>query len=103
RYRAVFSASAIHWVDPDLGWRKIADALVDGGTLALVSYFGMEDSRSASDQRALRATLAGIAPRLAAEWPSYRDLKATLEGAAHRRANVSEVWAWLGSYDVARG
>jgi len=103
RYGAVFSASAIHWVDPDLGWRKIADALVDGGTLALVSYFGMEDSRSASDQRALRATLAGIAPRLAAEWPSYRDLKATLEGAAHRRANVSEVWAWLGSYDVARG
>ena len=27
RYRAVFSASAIHGVDPDLGWQKIADVL----------------------------------------------------------------------------
>ena len=35
-YEAVFSASAIHWVDPDLGWRKIADALAPGGTLALI-------------------------------------------------------------------
>jgi ubiquinone/menaquinone biosynthesis C-methylase UbiE len=31
-YQAVFSASAIHWVDPDLGWRKIADALAPNGT-----------------------------------------------------------------------
>jgi ubiquinone/menaquinone biosynthesis C-methylase UbiE len=30
-YKAVFSASAIHWVDPDLGWRKIADALAPAG------------------------------------------------------------------------
>src|ERR1700683_4722832 len=35
-YEAVFSASAIHWVDPDLGWRKIADALAPGGTLGLI-------------------------------------------------------------------
>jgi SAM-dependent methyltransferase len=34
---AVFSASAIHWVDPDLSWRKIAEALAPGGTLALIS------------------------------------------------------------------
>jgi SAM-dependent methyltransferase len=33
-HRAVFSASAIHWVDPGVSWRKLADALVDGGTLA---------------------------------------------------------------------
>jgi SAM-dependent methyltransferase len=36
-YRAVFSASAIHWVDPDVSWRTIADALVEGGTVAFVS------------------------------------------------------------------
>jgi len=65
-YRVVFSASAIHWVDPDVSWRKIADALVDGGTVALVSYFGLQDPRSAEDQRALRAALARIAPELAA-------------------------------------
>src|SRR4051794_31965200 len=38
RYPAVFSASAIHWIDPDVSWRKAADALVDGGIIALVSY-----------------------------------------------------------------
>jgi SAM-dependent methyltransferase len=101
-YRAVFSASAIQWVDPDVSWRKIADALVDGGTVALVSYFGLEDPRSADDQQALRAALARIAPELAAEWPIYRDLDATLAGATLRHENVSEAWAWLGSYEVAR-
>ena len=102
RYRAVFSASAIHWVDPDVGWRKISDPLVDGGTVALISYFGLEDPRTDEDQQALRVGLARIAPDLAAEWPRYRDLDGTLQGAAERHDNVSELWAWLGSYDVAR-
>jgi SAM-dependent methyltransferase len=101
-YPAVFSASAIHWIDPDVSWRKTADALVDGGTLALVSYFGLEEPRSAQDQQAIRAAMARIAPELAAAWPTYRDLDGTLAGVAARRSNVSEVWAWLGSYDIAR-
>jgi hypothetical protein len=98
----VFSASAIHWVDPDVSWRKAADALVDGGNLALVSYFGLDDPRSAGDQQALRGALATIAPELAAEWPTFRDLDSTLAGVEARRGNVSEVWAWLGSYALAR-
>jgi SAM-dependent methyltransferase len=102
-YPAVFSASAIHWIDPDVSWRKLADALVEGGTLALVSYFGLEESRSAHDQQALRAAMSTFAPELAAEWPMYRDLDGTLSGVAARRGNVSEVWAWLGTYDIARG
>jgi hypothetical protein len=102
RYPAVFSASAIHWADPDLSWRKIADALVDGGTVALLSYFGLQDSRSDEDQQALRAALARVAPELANEWPIYRDLDGVLAGVAQRRDNVSEVWAWLGSYELAR-
>jgi SAM-dependent methyltransferase len=102
-YRAAFSASAIHWVDPELSWRKLADTLVDGGTLALLSYFGLDDSRTGDDQRALRVALARIAPELAADWPAYRDLDRTLAGVAERRNNVSEAWGWLGSYDVARG
>jgi SAM-dependent methyltransferase len=102
-YSAVFSASAIHWVDPDVGWRTIADALVDGGTLALVSYFGLKEPRSAGDQQAVRAAIATVAPELAAEWPTYRDLDGTLGGFDQRRGNVSEVWAWLGDYELARG
>jgi SAM-dependent methyltransferase len=102
RYSAVFSASAIHWIDPDVSWRKAADALVEGGSLALVSYFGLDDPRSAGDQQALRASIATIAPEIAADWPTYRDLDDTLAGVAARRHNVSEVWAWLGGYETAR-
>jgi SAM-dependent methyltransferase len=102
QYSAVFSASAIHWIDPDVSWSKAADALVDGGTLALVSYFGFDDPRSSDDQQALRAAIRTIAPGLAG-LPTYRDLDAILAGVAGRRDNVSEVWAWLGSYEIARG
>jgi SAM-dependent methyltransferase len=101
-YSAVFSASAIHWLDPDISWRKTADALVDGGTLALVSYFGLQEPRSAEDQQALRAAMARVAPGLAADWPTYRDLDDTLGGVDERRGNVSDVWAWLGGYELAR-
>lgn len=102
-YAAVFSAAAIHWIDPDVSWRAAADALVDGGTLALISYFGLDDPRSAEDQRAIRGALATIAPELAAEWPTYRDVDGILAGVAARRGNVSEVWGWLGAYELARG
>jgi SAM-dependent methyltransferase len=101
-YSAVFSASAIHWVDPDVSWRKTADALIDGGTLALVSYFGLEEPRSAEDQQALRAAMTRVAPALAGDWPTYRDLDGTLRGVDERLGNVSDVWAWLGSYEIAR-
>ncbi len=103
QYSAVFSASAIHWIDPDVSWRKAADALVDGGSLVLVSYFGLDDPRSADDQQALRAAMTTIAPELAADWPTYRDLAGTLAGVAARRENLSEVWAWLGGYEIACG
>jgi SAM-dependent methyltransferase len=103
RYAAAFSASAIHWVDPDLSWRRTAEALVDGGTLALVSYFGSQEPRSAGDQQALRAAIARVAPGAAADWPTYRDLDGTRSGVDQRRGNVSEVWAWLGGYELARG
>jgi SAM-dependent methyltransferase len=102
KYATVFSASAIHWIDPDVSWRKAADALVDGGSFALLSYFGLDDLRSADDQQALRDAMTTIAPELAVDWPTYRDLACTLAGVAARRENLSEVWAWLGSYEIAR-
>src|SRR6185437_10363382 len=45
-FRAVFCASAFHWIDPGISWQKAADVLVVGGTLALVQYFGLEEPRS---------------------------------------------------------
>jgi SAM-dependent methyltransferase len=101
-FRAVFSASAIHWVDPDVGWRRAADALVPDGTLALIQYFGLHEPRSADDQQALLSAMTAIAPEIAASWPHYRDLETTLGGVRERCENISEVWAWLGGYEVAR-
>jgi SAM-dependent methyltransferase len=101
-FRAVFSASAIHWVDPDISWRRAADALVPDGTLALIQYFGLHEPRSADDQQALLSAITAIAPEIAASWPRYRDLDTTLAGVRERRENISDVWAWLGGYEVAR-
>ena len=57
-----------------------ADALVDGGTLALISYFGLQEPCSAGDQQALRAAMARAASEIAAEWPTHRDLEGILGG-----------------------
>jgi SAM-dependent methyltransferase len=101
-FRAVFSASAIHWIDPDVGWLRAADALVPGGTLALIQYFGLHDPQSAEDQQALLSALTAIAPEIASTWPHYRELDTTLAGVRERRENISEVWAWLGGHELAR-
>jgi SAM-dependent methyltransferase len=101
-YGVVFSASAIHWVDPDLSWRRIADALAPGGTLALIQYFGLQEQRSVDDQEALLAALRRHTAELATTWPTYRDLDCTVAGVQKRRRNVADAWAWLGSYDIGR-
>jgi SAM-dependent methyltransferase len=101
-YEAVFSASAIHWVDPDVGWWKIADALAPDGTLALIQYFGLQERRSADDQEALLSALRTHAAEVAATWPTYRDLDHTIAGVQERRRNVADAWSWLGSYDIGR-
>jgi SAM-dependent methyltransferase len=101
-YEAVFSASAIHWVDPGLSWWKIADALAPNGTLALIQYFGLREQRSVDDQEALLSVLRRHAGKIAATWPTYRDLDCMIAGVQERRRNVADAWAWLGSYDIGR-
>src|ERR671924_111918 len=102
QFQAVFSASAFHWVDPEVSWQKAADVLVPGGTLALVQYCGLEEPRTKRDQEAALAAMRKVAPDIAADWPAYRDLDATSAGMEQRRGNVSQVWAWFGSYDIGQ-
>jgi ubiquinone/menaquinone biosynthesis C-methylase UbiE len=99
-FRAVFSASAFHWIDPDVSWQKAADVLIPGGTFALIQYVGVSDPHTRSDQDALLAALRRVAPDVAANWPSYRDLSETVAGVDLRRENISEAWGWLGGYDL---
>ena len=102
RFRAVFSASAFHWADPEISWQRAADLLAPGGTLALVQYFGLAEARTRQDQDAALSAIAAVAPDIAASWPAYRDLDATLAGIERRRGNISRAWSWLGSYDIGR-
>ena len=76
--------------------------LVPGGTLALVQYFGLEEARTRQDQDAALAAIRTVAPDIAASWPAYRDLDATLAGIERRRDNISQAWSWLGSHDIGR-
>ncbi len=101
-YKAVFSASAFHWIDPDISWRKTAELLVPGGTLCLISYFGLNEQRTVHDLDLLLEALKKIAPEVAAKWPRYYDLDEIIEGVHKRQENISDVWSWLGNYDLAR-
>ncbi|HUK69553.1 MAG TPA: hypothetical protein VLW50_12515 [Streptosporangiaceae bacterium] len=62
----------------------------------------MEEARTRQDQDAALAAIAAVAPDIAASWPAYRDLDATLAGIERRRDNISQAWSWLGSYDIGR-
>jgi len=102
RYKAIFSASAFHWIDPDISWQKTADLLAAGGVLALLQYFGLKEERTARDLRAQLAAMKKVSPAIAASWPQYYELDEIIAGVEKRRENISEVWDWLGNYDLAR-
>ena len=101
-FRAVFSACAFHWTDPDVSWSRAADLLAPGGTLALISYLGLDEESSRADHAALLDGLRRVAPDVAATWPPLRDLAALQAAVVERRANVSEVWSWLAGCDMGR-
>jgi SAM-dependent methyltransferase len=101
-FAAIFSASAWHWIDPDVSWDKAARLLAPGGLLALIQYCGGRDESTAADADALMSALAEAAPEIAVDWPVPRDVETILSGATERRSNVSDVWAWVARQAVAR-
>jgi SAM-dependent methyltransferase len=94
-FAAVFSATAFHWVDPAVGWRKSASHLVPGGVLALFTHRGAPDGRSVGVEAEFRALIGKYAPDVADTLPPERDLATIVAGAEDRRGNASEVWDWL--------
>ena len=102
-FAAAFSASAFHWVDPDVSWAKVARALTPGGLLALIQYIGLQHERTAPDDDALMTALARAAPEIAAGWPPLRDLETILAGVAARRQNRCEGGGGVGDQFLARG
>ncbi len=94
-YAAAFSATAFHWIDPAVGWRKAAALLAPGGTLALLSHGGVSDGRTPGIDAEFRENLAKYAPDVAATFPPDRSLAEVTAGAAERRENPSAVWDWV--------
>lgn len=98
RFAAVFSASAWHWLDPAVSWRRAHDALAPGGRLFLVQDHPVRDERNAATDELLMSAFERVAPELAAGWPRLRDSETLLGGVEERRANISEVWSWIGGH-----
>jgi SAM-dependent methyltransferase len=103
-FAAVFSATAFHWVDPEIGWEKAAAALDPGGLLALLTHVGVKDKWSEEIDDEFLAVVRKHAPDVAEGWAPPRDLAAILAGVEERRANASQVWDWVmgpGRHDLA--
>jgi SAM-dependent methyltransferase len=66
-YDVVASATAFHWVDPDIGYGKCASLLRAGGWLALWWNVYGDDGRPDPFEDALRPILLAKAPQLVAE------------------------------------
>jgi ubiquinone/menaquinone biosynthesis C-methylase UbiE len=99
-FAGVFSATAFHWIEPEIGWARAAALLRPGGVLALIQYSEVLDPRTEEDRNALHAALAKVAPEIAAGWPGTRSAHEILCGAAQRRSNISAVWSWMGRHDL---
>ena len=86
-FDAVFSASAFHWIDPAVGWKKAARVLRPRGVLALLGYVYVTDGAARPAQEALEEIYGA----------NWRLLTAdeVIEGAQARRHNISEILAWL--------
>jgi len=94
-FAAVFSASAFHWIDPGIGWRKAAAHLQPHGLLALLTHVAVLVENAQELDRAFRSLLEQYLPEDAAALPPLRDLETMMAGVEERRANVSEAWEWL--------
>jgi SAM-dependent methyltransferase len=90
-FPAVFAATSFHWVDPAVGWRKVASLLAPGGVFALLTHAG-GFLRSELDAEVSRVWIE-VAPETADFNPVDDE---TLWGGIDKRlGNVSELWAWL--------
>ena len=91
-FDAVFSATAFHWVEPAIGWPKVADVLADGGLLALLTHIAVHDDRSAAMEVEMVEVVRKHAPGTGLDWSLPPTLESVLAGAREQSANASAVW-----------
>jgi ubiquinone/menaquinone biosynthesis C-methylase UbiE len=98
-FDAVFSAAAFHWIDPEVGWAKVARCLRPGGTLALLMHISYREEHTAADDEELHQVFQKYWSEPVGGHP-LRDLAALRAGVEERRENISAVWTWLGHRDL---
>ena len=91
-FDAVFSATAFHWVEPTVGWKKVAALLNDGGLLALLTHIAVHDERSAGMEEEMFRIVREHGPATGMDWTIPSTLEATLAAAHAQTSNVSAVW-----------
>jgi SAM-dependent methyltransferase len=95
-FPAVFAATSFHWVDPAVGWHKVADLLQPDGVFALLSHVG--GTHGELDDEVLRVW-HDVVPDSAGRWRPVDD--ATLWGGVEKRIDdVSELWSWLTYHEL---
>jgi SAM-dependent methyltransferase len=94
-FRAAFAATSYHWIDPDVGWAKVAALLEPGGLFALFGDAG--GSRGPLDEEitAVWSEVTGT------KWNLIDD-EAFWAGANSCLDNVSDLWSWLSRHQLAR-
>jgi SAM-dependent methyltransferase len=94
-YGAVFAATSFHWVDPEVGWQKVASLLRPGGVFALLSHVG--GTKSALDEE-----LAHVWRDVAGSTWEPLDDETLWAGVGSRSGNVAELWSWLTRHELAQ-
>jgi cyclopropane fatty-acyl-phospholipid synthase-like methyltransferase len=95
RFDAVLSATAFHWVEPEIGWRKSALHLRPSGLMALLSHTTVRNDETAAADDGFLALIRKHAPEIASTVPPALGLDTLMAGAEARRHNASEVWDWI--------
>jgi SAM-dependent methyltransferase len=94
-FKAVFAASSIHWPDPDVSWRQIAESLVPEGVLALFTHYGLAAD---DEQSAILDAWREVAPESAAAFPALRDHDTIVASVKEHDSNVSAAWEAVNDY-----
>jgi len=99
-FELVVSASAFHWVDPNLGWARAAELLRPGATIAVIQPIAIRTDDDDPALVELDEAFEQHAPELAAERPVRRTEAAIRKGFDEHRGNVSEAWGFLAHPDL---
>ena len=122
RFDLVVSATAYHWVDPEIRWRKAAEVLDEGGHLALLTNealaegsfhdfmeltrdrrlaSGVNDRDDAYDTEELRSVIDGASADIGALWEALSAQGSEVVAGDLFAAPEVRLYRWSNTYSTA--